>query len=90
MPELGNLRTRPALHGERVTAVAPGFIQTSAADQLITRIAEEAGITPQAALGVDVVTVGGLRQPALEDQDLAALKIAAELLPGPPPGTRHG
>jgi hypothetical protein len=47
-------------------------------------------VGPLSNCPADVVTVGGLRQPALEDQDLAVLKIAAQLLPGPPPGTRHG
>ncbi len=45
-------------------------------------------VGPLSNCTIDVVTVGGLRQPALEDQDLAVLKIAAQLLPGPPPRIR--
>ncbi|MEV6398460.1 SDR family oxidoreductase [Streptomyces sp. NPDC051907] len=44
----------------RVNTVSPGFVQTSAADNLIARIAEEADITQEAALGRLMDSLGGI------------------------------
>ncbi|MET9023894.1 SDR family oxidoreductase [Actinopolymorpha sp. NPDC004070] len=54
------LANEVAPKGVRVTAVSPGFTQTTAADQLIARIAQEAGITHEAALGRLMDSLGGI------------------------------
>ncbi|GAA3083916.1 SDR family oxidoreductase [Streptomyces olivoverticillatus] len=45
------LANQVAPHGVRVNTVSPGFVQTSAADNLVARIAHDAGISQEAALG---------------------------------------
>jgi NAD(P)-dependent dehydrogenase (short-subunit alcohol dehydrogenase family) len=54
------LATTVAPHGVRVVGVAPGFVQTSAADRLIERIAEADGIETEAALQVLMDSLGGI------------------------------
>jgi NAD(P)-dependent dehydrogenase (short-subunit alcohol dehydrogenase family) len=54
------LANEVAPHGVRVNSVSPGFVQTSAADDLVARISEEAGITTQAALGRLMDSLGGI------------------------------
>ncbi len=46
--------------GIRVNSVSPGFVQTTAADQLVARIAENAGTTPEAALKQLMDSLGGI------------------------------
>ncbi|MGW3122826.1 SDR family oxidoreductase [Streptomyces sp. NPDC001107] len=46
--------------GVRVNTVAPGFVQTSAADKLVTRIAHDAGISQEAALDRLMDSLGGI------------------------------
>jgi NAD(P)-dependent dehydrogenase (short-subunit alcohol dehydrogenase family) len=46
--------------GVRVNAVSPGFIQTSAADGLIERIASDAGIDRETALQGLMNSLGGI------------------------------
>ncbi|MFF2147720.1 SDR family oxidoreductase [Kitasatospora sp. NPDC058190] len=54
------LANQVAPHGVRVNTVSPGFIQTSAADNLVTRIADDAGISQEAALGRLMDSLGGI------------------------------
>lgn len=54
------LANEVAPHGVRVNTVSPGFVQTSAADHLVARISEEAGITTEAALGRLMDSLGGI------------------------------
>ena len=46
--------------GIRVNSVSPGFVQTTAADQLVARIAENAGTTHEAALKQLMDSLGGI------------------------------
>ncbi|MFJ5303181.1 SDR family oxidoreductase [Streptomyces sp. NPDC088350] len=54
------LANEVAPHGVRVNTVSPGFVRTSAADHLVDRISEEAGITTEAALGRLMDSLGGI------------------------------
>jgi len=54
------LANEVAPHGVRVNTVSPGFVQTSAADNLVTRIAHDADITQEAALGRLMDSLGGI------------------------------
>lgn len=54
------LANQVAPHGVRVNTVSPGFVQTSAADNLVTRIAHDAGISQEAALGRLMDSLGGI------------------------------
>jgi NAD(P)-dependent dehydrogenase (short-subunit alcohol dehydrogenase family) len=54
------LANEVAPHGVRVNTVSPGFTQTTAADNLIARIAQDAGITQEAALGRLMGSLGGI------------------------------
>lgn len=54
------LSNEVAKNGVRVVSVAPGFIQTSAAERLIERIAANAKITTEAALTTLMDSLGGI------------------------------
>jgi NAD(P)-dependent dehydrogenase (short-subunit alcohol dehydrogenase family) len=54
------LANEVAPHGVRVNTVSPGFVRTTAADALVDRIAREAGITAEAALGRLMDSLGGI------------------------------
>jgi NAD(P)-dependent dehydrogenase (short-subunit alcohol dehydrogenase family) len=54
------LANEVAPHGIRVNSVAPGFVQTAAADALVDRIAEDAGTGRQAALQNLMNALGGI------------------------------
>ncbi|GAA2756186.1 SDR family oxidoreductase [Actinopolymorpha rutila] len=54
------LANEVAPHGVRVTAVSPGFTHTTAADRLIARIAHDASISHEAALGRLMDSLGGI------------------------------
>ncbi|WP_329459720.1 SDR family oxidoreductase [Streptomyces sp. NBC_01497] len=54
------LARQVAPHGVRVNTVSPGFVRTPAAQELVERIAEEAGITTEAALGRLMDSLGGI------------------------------
>ncbi|MFJ4783745.1 SDR family oxidoreductase [Streptomyces sp. NPDC088794] len=54
------LANQLAPHGVRVNTVSPGFVQTSAADHLVARIADEADISQEAALGRLMDSLGGI------------------------------
>ncbi|MFF1353437.1 SDR family oxidoreductase [Streptomyces sp. NPDC058297] len=54
------LANEVAPHGVRVNTVSPGFVQTAAADNLIARIAHEADIDQEAALGRLMDSLGGI------------------------------
>ncbi|WP_371271345.1 SDR family oxidoreductase [Streptomyces sp. yr375] len=54
------LANEVAPHGVRVNTVSPGFVRTAAAEHLVARIAEEAGIPEDAALGRLMDSLGGI------------------------------
>ncbi|MGW3246180.1 SDR family oxidoreductase [Streptomyces sp. NPDC001070] len=54
------LANEVAPHGVRVNTVSPGFVRTTAADALVDRIAREAGISAEAALGRLMDSLGGI------------------------------
>ncbi|WP_433203140.1 SDR family oxidoreductase [Nocardia sp. CA-107356] len=54
------LANEGAPHGVRVNTVSPGFVQTAAADNLVARIAHDAAITQEAALGRLMDSLGGI------------------------------
>ncbi|MER5466620.1 SDR family oxidoreductase [Streptomyces sp. NPDC002668] len=54
------LANEVAPHGVRVNTVSPGFVQTTAADNLVARIAENADTTHEAALKQLMASLGGI------------------------------
>ncbi|MET7760959.1 SDR family oxidoreductase [Streptomyces sp. NPDC005355] len=54
------LANEVAPHGVRVNTVSPGFVRTAAAEALVDRIAEGAGIAPEAALERLMDSLGGI------------------------------
>ncbi|MEU9484754.1 SDR family oxidoreductase [Streptomyces decoyicus] len=54
------LANEVAPHGVRVNTVSPGFVQTSAAEDLVSRIADDADITQESALGRLMDSLGGI------------------------------
>ncbi|WP_406364215.1 SDR family oxidoreductase [Streptomyces sp. NBC_01579] len=54
------LSNEVASRGVRVNTVSPGFVQTSAADDLVSRIADDADITQEAALARLMDSLGGI------------------------------
>ncbi|MEU0182013.1 SDR family oxidoreductase [Streptomyces sp. NPDC006207] len=54
------LANEVAPYGVRVNTVSPGFVRTAAADALVDRIAREAGISAEAALGRLMDSLGGI------------------------------
>lgn len=54
------LANEVAPHGVRVNTVSPGFVQTTAADHLVARIADHAGVSQEAALERLMASLGGI------------------------------
>jgi NAD(P)-dependent dehydrogenase (short-subunit alcohol dehydrogenase family) len=54
------LANEVAPHGVRVNTVSPGFVRTTAADHLVARIADGAGLTHEAALEQLMASLGGI------------------------------